>query len=94
MLHYFLIYGIQGDQIPRHMTTAIKISFKPETFYYFLGGNNKTVVWSTASPISYLFAKGKPILGSPFALPSIRFPCQINQTSGSSRTINCINVEG
>ena len=38
-----------------------------------LGGNNKTVVWSAACPISDLFGKGQPILGSAYASPNIGF---------------------
>ena len=37
------------------------ISLVPEI--NILGGNNKTVVWSAAYPISDLFGKGEPILG-------------------------------
>ena len=36
-----------------------------------LSGNNKTVVWSAACPISDLFGKGEPILGSAYTSPNI-----------------------
>ena len=51
-----------------------------ETLAKIQGGNNKTVVWSTALPISDLIGKGEQILG---------LPCQINQISNSSRPNNC-----
>ena len=45
----------------RHVITAGKSSCKLEKFKHFLGGNNKSVVWSTACPIFDLFGKGKLI---------------------------------
>ena len=39
-----------------------------------LGGNNRTVVWSAAGPISDSFGKGERILGSAYASPNIGFP--------------------
>ena len=40
----------------------------------FMGGNNKTVVWSAACPIFDLFGKGEPILGSTYASPNMGSP--------------------
>ena len=53
------------------MISVIQIFLKLEKFKCFLGRNNKTVVWSTASSTSDLFGKGKPISGSTCTSPRI-----------------------
>ena len=52
----------------------------------FMGGNNKTVVWSAACPISDLFGKRKPILGSAYASPSIGSPLPNKSAIGQQPT--------
>ena len=51
-----------------------------------LGGNNKTVVWSTACPISDLFGKGEQILGSAYASPNIGSPLPNKSDIGQQPT--------
>ena len=55
-----------------------------------LGGNNKTVVWSAACPISDLFGKGDRCWAQLTLCPISALPCQINQISDSSQPNNCI----
>ena len=52
----------------------------------FLGGNNKTVVWSAACPISDLFGKREPILGSAYASPNIGSPLPNKSDIGQQPT--------
>ena len=51
-----------------------------------LGGNNKTVVWSTACPISDVFGKGGPIFGSAYASSNIDSPLPNKSDIGQWRT--------
>ena len=51
-----------------------------------LGWNNKTVVWSAACPISDLFSKGKPILGSADAPPNFGSPLPNTSDIGQQPT--------
>ena len=57
-----------------------------EKFKHFQGGNNKTVVWSVACPISDLFGKGEPILGSAYASPNIGSPLPNKSNIGQQPT--------
>ena len=78
---------MQDDQF---IVFDIVLIIVKETQTKVLVGNNITVVWSTACPVSDLFGKGDRYWAQLTLRPISALPCQINQISDSSRPNNCM----
>ena len=68
-------------QFSFEIATSIDHYFRNMKIIQILGGNNETVAWSAACPISNLFGNRKPILSSVHGLPLLH---RMNQISDSS----------